>query len=478
MRRGTLLAVLLFGLVCLLGDPGDVQGAYSSHQNDTDVNNFLAVYPFAKGTKLDDCALCHPGGLYPPGDAKAKSYGSCDHCHLSYGLQPPHGKVPLNAYGQAYFDAGKSQEAVKKIDIGDSDGDFFKNGEEIRALFFPGDHADFPGLVPSHAVLMTQERILAIPSHSQFLLGNTTNQRDQYARYRGVKVTELLKHVNIRPEATGITVFAPDGFSRTFPLDVPDPQTPATPPAITNPQYDVMGPYPTGYYYGGLDFVDYAYDPGYPTEDGFKIPDRLHLILGYLRDGDPLKKGLLIPDTANPGRLVLDGEGPYRLIVPQKIAGSPDRGKPVPAGDKWDHDPNKDHNWGAAIRSVAAIRVEPLPTGTTDFRWQEGGWNLVDNGRLVIYGAIDPCTVQVWGKVEKENGKPIADVRLSIGLVSLGQVKEVTTNKWGRFHVDLPAGEYVIIPSKEGYQFGPESISIQLSEHGRTLGFTGTPAGQ
>jgi hypothetical protein len=316
---------------------------------------------------------------------------------------------------------------------------------------------------------MTQERILALSSHSQYLLGNTTNQRDQYARYRGVKVTDLLKHVNIQPGATGVTVFAPDGFSRTFPLDVPDPQTDPT-----KLSYDVLGPYPNGFYYGGLDFVDYAYNPGYPHEDGFPIPDRLYLLLAYLRDGDPLKKGILIRDPANPARLVLDGEGPYRLIVPQKIAGSPDRGKPVPAGDEWDYDANKDHNWGAAIRSVAAIRVEPLPAGTTDFRWQEGGWNLVDNGRLVIYGAINPWTAPVWGKVEKENGKPIADVRLSIGLISLGQVKEITTDKWGRFYVGLPAGEYVIIPSKEGYQFGPESVAIQLSEHGRRLEFTGT----
>jgi len=458
-----MLALLVTGLVWMLDGPGDVQGAYSAHQNDKDVNNFLAVYPFAKGTKLDDCALCHPGGKASDG----RTYGSCDYCHLTYGLTTPHGSVPLNSYGQAYEGAGGTPDSLKNIEPGDSDGDGFKNGDEIRALFFPGDVLDYPGLVPSHAVLMTQERILDLPSHSQYLLGNTTNQRDQYARYRGVKITELLKHVNILPQATGITIFAPDGFSRTFPLDVPDPQTPGS------PQYDVMGPYPKGYYYGGLDFVDYAYDPGYPYEDGFRIPDRLHLVLAYLRDGDPLKKGILIHDPANPARLVLDGEGPYRLIVPQKIAGSPDRGRPAPAGDEWDYNSNKDHNWGAAIRSVAAIRVEPLLDGTTDFRWQEGGWNLVDNGRLVIYGAIDPCTFPVWGKVEKENGKPIANVRLSIGLISLGQVREVTTDKWGKFHVDLPAGEYVIIPSKEEYQFTPESISIQLSEYGRRLEFTG-----
>lgn len=108
--------------------------AYSAHQNDQDINNFLAVYPFAKSTKLDDCALCHPGGKIG-----SKTYGSCDYCHNYYGLTTPHvNAVPLNNYGQAYYDAGRSQEALKNIEVVDSDGDTFKNGDEIRALFFPG----------------------------------------------------------------------------------------------------------------------------------------------------------------------------------------------------------------------------------------------------------------------------------------------------------------------------------------------------
>ena len=41
--------------------------AYSSHQNDQDIGNFLAVYPFAKSTKLDDCVLCHPGRKHHTG---------------------------------------------------------------------------------------------------------------------------------------------------------------------------------------------------------------------------------------------------------------------------------------------------------------------------------------------------------------------------------------------------------------------------
>ena len=58
-------------------------------------------------------------------------------------------------------------------------------------------------------------------------------------------------------------------------------------------------------------------------------------------------KGKLIPDPTNTGRLVLDGEGPYRLVIPQKIAGGPDRpSTATPVGDGWDYDSNKDHNWG------------------------------------------------------------------------------------------------------------------------------------
>ena len=74
--------------------------AYSSHQNDEDVSKFLEAYPFARSTRLDDCSLCHPGGNITQ-SGKTKYYGSCDYCHIIYGLQAPHGQIPLNGYGQA-----------------------------------------------------------------------------------------------------------------------------------------------------------------------------------------------------------------------------------------------------------------------------------------------------------------------------------------------------------------------------------------
>jgi hypothetical protein len=462
--------------------------AYSVHQNDKDINNFLAVYPFAKSTKLDDCSLCHKGGCITSG-TRTSYYGSCDYCHRIYNPNPTPENIvkTLNSYGKAYKDAGggtqdaqASKAAFKAVEGSNSDGedkltdcsgieipnnDKSTNLEEIQALVFPGDARDYPGLVPAPAIGMNLERILKLPGYSQLLLLNASNSRDFYARYRGVKIPDLLKHVGISKKATQITVYSPDGFSQTFLIDVPDPQTDAS-----KVQYDVMGPYPYGTYYGGLDFVDYGTIPGC-IDNGDRIPDKLYMLLAYMRDGDPLTPGKINPTT-----LSLDGEGPYRLIPPQKIAGSPDRScRDAPTGDMDCDRINKEHNAGFSARTIAAIRVDPLPVGTTDFDWYEGGWNLVDRAKLVIYGAIHPRTYPVSGKVsDSSSGKGVPDVKLTFSLLSLGNVGEATTSsprgyskkrsESGKFGIDLPAGEYTVVPSKDGCTFTPASLFISLPD--------------
>ena len=465
MKRLAVIWALFLAVLWSVAMIPPALAAYSAHQNDQDISNFLAVYPFAKSTKLDDCALCHPGGK-----SGNKTYGSCDYCHITYGTQTPHmGQVPLNPYGEAYKEVGsRDQAAIQSIKDTDSDGDGYLNLAEIQALFFPGNPDDHPGLNPAPAIGLNLERILQLPSYSEFLLLNASKSQDFYARYIGVRIKDLLKYAGVRQEATQITVFSPDGFSQTFPIDAPDPQT--DPSKI---QYDVMGPYPYGAYYGGLDFVDYSFIP-FDLDKGNKIPDKLYMLLAYLRDGDPLTPGKINPTT-----LKLDGEGPYRLIPPQKIAGGPDRpSTATPIGDGWDYDSTKDHNAGFSARSVAAIRVEPVPTGTTDFNWYEGGWNLVDKAKLVIYGAIDPHTYSIDGKVLDSSGKGISDVKIAFSLLSLGQVGEVTTIKkegfWnGKFKIDLPAGEYTVIPSKAGCTFTPASLSISIPDAECNLGRDG-----
>jgi hypothetical protein len=464
MKRGTFFWIMVLGFVVMVGAASPGFAAYSSHQNDQDIGYFLALYPHAKSTKLDDCSLCHPGGKIG-----SKTYGSCDYCHQTYGLQPPHGTVPLNSYGQAYKDAGRNQAALTLIKDADSDGDGSPNAAEIQALTFPGNSDDYPGLIPAPAVGLNLERILSLPRHSQFLLLNASNSRDFYARYTGVKMIDLLKYAGITNKATKITVFSPDGFSQTFLIDAPDPQTDPS-----KAQYDVMGPYPNGTFYAGLDFVDYGIVPG-GLQNGDRIPDKLYMLLAYLRDGDPLTPGKI--NSAGS----LDGEGWYRLIPGQKVektAGSPDRscraGTPQ-VGDGWDCDKNnKEHNAGFSARTVTAIRVDPLPLGTTDFNWYEGGWNLADKAKLVIYGAIHPRTYLVAGKVSDgaENGIP--DVKIAFSLLSLGNVGAATTSsdagsfrtrpKLGEFDINLPAGEYTVVPQKEGCTFTPASTVISLPD--------------
>ncbi len=223
---------------------------------------------------------------------------------------------------------GRTTASIQTIQDLDSDGDSKTNLEEIQALTFPGDLKDYPGLVPAPAIGLNLERILKLPDYSELLLLNASSSKDFYARYRGVKIMDLLKYAGISKKATQITVFSPDGFSKTFPIDAPDPQTLPI-------QYDVMGPYPYGTYYGGLDFVDYSFIPRC-LDNGDRIPDKLYMLLAYLRDGDPLTPGKINPTT-----LKLDGEGPYRLIPPQKIAGGPDRPSNSPPSnppDGWDYD--------------------------------------------------------------------------------------------------------------------------------------------
>ena len=465
MKRKRLAWMIVFGLLATGLIAAFAWAAYSSHQNDQDIANFLQAYPFARSTKLDDCSLCHPGG---PNPASPK-YGSCDYCHITYGLQPPHGPVPLNPYGQAYLNAGRDQQALRNIEGLDSDADGYINLTEIQALAFPGDPRDYPGLVAAPAVSLNEKQIKKLPDLKEFLFLNASKSQDWYAEYKGVTIWDILQEVKLAPGATGITVFAPDGFSKFFPLDAADPQTP---PNIT---YDVYGPYPKGSFYGGLDFVDYPKHPVYPY--GSTIPDELGMILAHQRDGKPLTIGKLVPDPANPGRLVLEGEGPYRLVPPQKIAGSPDRPSTAPPlGDGWDFDPNKDHNAGFSVRSVTAIRVEPLPAGTTDFRWTEGGWNLVDQARLVVYGAIDPVKYPITGEISDRNGDPVAGVQITFGLVSMSQVGMTTSGADGRFQTDLPMGQYIVAPIKAGYAFKPDTVEIDISKKGAKVKFKAYPA--
>jgi hypothetical protein len=359
--------------------------AYVGHENDADIQNFIREYPNAAGTRLDDCQTCHRGGVR--GTDTEREFSPCGYCHL---LQYPNARyktgVPknyeqtLNAYGIAYKGKGRTAEALVAVSKMDSDGDGFPNAEEILDQRNPGDAASRPGqpLVPT--VSMTWDDIRRLSFQTQFMLMNTTSEpTDDYATYSGVDVKDVLKAAKVDwTGAIGITVFAPDGYSIDYTIE------------------DATRPFPKGYYYAGprdirakeAMFVRYPASIPSGISDGKEIPVTPWLLLAFERDGKPLESASYEKGT---GRLT--GEGPYRLIKPQRnLTGDPDKpGRPdrsVKAksfNDGWDYSKDIDHNAGFCVRGATVIRINPVPEGFEEYDWKNT-WSLIGDRRIVIYG--------------------------------------------------------------------------------------------
>ncbi len=290
-----MLAVFAFSAVCF--------AAYH-HEGEKDADKFLQVYPDKAGTKLDHCALCHSSGKYEKSEGSFVSLGSCQWCHYSYGYDGS-GNIldTMNAYGKAYHDNGRNAAAISAIETADSDGDGFANKAEIDANTFPGNSEDDPSKKTAPFRVYTKAQLEAMPQHTQFLLMNTSKSGDFYAEYSGVAVEDLLLDAGISDSATGITVYAPDGWAQYHPLKYD-----AAPE-----MYHVFGAYPE---------ASYQYDPeaeswcdysaasckGRKHNDIIAVSGGLKMLLAYKRDGAYLDAGVLSASNK------LDGEGPYRVV--------------------------------------------------------------------------------------------------------------------------------------------------------------------
>jgi len=389
------LSAFLTVFVGCQGDDDDdltpvvVSRGYKGHESDVDMNNLVQVYPAIAGTRLDDCQTCHRGGDVVHVTKGTMAYNPCAFCHLLpypdvdliSGTPASYGDT-LNPYGLHYRNAGDDQQALRDIGWQDSDVDGYTNDEEIAALRYPGDPLSKPGQPVAPIYTFTWEALAALPgSHTQFLLMNSHKQRyDTYAQYKGLTLAAILAEAGVDlTNATGVTVFAPDGYAKDVTI------------AELNAQYA------DGLYYGGLDdtgfgdpeqaFVNYpgaAYIPAGLTGSGDTLPDAMRVIIAYERDGLALDPSYLDPTS---GRL--EGEGAYRLVVPQTTPGSPDRGStysPTTFGDGWDYDVAKDHNAGLCVRGVVAIRVNPMPVGFEEFDWKNGGFSYLEEKKLFLYG--------------------------------------------------------------------------------------------
>jgi hypothetical protein len=359
--------------------------SYKGHENDGDMHAFVNAYPATVGTRLDDCQTCHKGGSFT---AKGKTVvkNPCDFCHLIQHPAPDFDEPQptafadtLNPYGAGYAAAGRTKDGALSIGADDSDGDGAGNNDEIAALKYPGDPASKPGQPVAPARVFTMTDVKALPSMPMFLLANSNKQQyDDYCNYTGVTLQELLKAAGVdtaSPDFTGVTLVAPDGYLKDF--------TAA----------EVLQQYPAGLFYAGLDnatlgpecgFVNYPDTLPEGLVDGGPIPGEQRLLLAYARDELPMDPANLDPTSGK-----LNGEGPFRVIVPQSTPGQPDRGSqysPTTCDDGHDYNPGADHNAGAMVRGVVAVRVNPLQPGYEDFDYHNGGWAYIDSQSLLVYG--------------------------------------------------------------------------------------------
>jgi hypothetical protein len=379
------LGLLAWGGRGALSQEPAVSRAYVGHENDADMKGFIRRYPKAAGTRLDDCQTCHRGGI--KGTDTEREYSPCGYCHLLEFPNPRYATgVPksaadtLNVYGRDYRIAGRTLEAFRAIDGRDSDGDGAANGIEIADLRNPGDPSSRPGLPQAATIVFGWEEIRKLPVQSQFLLMNKTTQKlDEYVTYKGVRLLDLLSAAKVfMTGVTGVTVFAPDGYSIDYGVQ------------------DIVAPFPRGTYYdqplalAGTEMALLEEPASVPSgvKSGKRIPGRPWLLLAYEREGRPLDVSAYDKAT---GRLV--GEGPYRLVRPQKnVDGDPKKpGRPDRSvnakkyGDGWDFSDQIDHNAGAGARGACVIRVNPMPEGYEEYDWKNG-WPLIGEKKIVIYG--------------------------------------------------------------------------------------------
>lgn len=100
-----------------------------------DLSSAAAKYPNIVGTTLQSCDLCHTANV-----------------------------PSLNPYGAAYKSNGRNNSAFGLIENLDSDGDGFKNIQELSSLTFPGNSASFPAVpTPTNPPVATSTPIATNP---------------------------------------------------------------------------------------------------------------------------------------------------------------------------------------------------------------------------------------------------------------------------------------------------------------------------
>lgn len=437
------------------------------HMDEKDAPRFLQAYPDKAGTKLDDCALCHRGNTFTTKKGVEITESACQFCHATYGYDGS-GDITetLNPYGAAYKAAGRSVAAFAAIEGDDADGDTYSNKTEIDALRYPGDASDTPAnAVAPHIILSLDDLKDLLTPHDQFMLMNTSrggsDGLDFYATYTGFVMEELLEAVGWTDNCTGVTVTAPDGYSYTYARE------------SDGANYFIEGAFPEAqFFYDPIadavneGWVDYSAPgcTGRTNGQTIAVDGGLRLLLAYQINGADLE--IAYPDEQDK----ITGDGPFRAVPPQWNPGYPDRQatSDTPDAEPWPYDPDElvtDHNGGFSARGVAAIRVDPLPTGTTEYDWRntqtDAGWGLLNDRKIVIYGNLKNGAVK--GTVTTLLGQPVANALVSTGTGGY----EALTNAAGAFTIrgvfsgpDAAGTTYALTASAEGYRSQTTDVTV------------------
>jgi len=343
--------------------------AYRGHANDVDQQNFVEQYPEITGTILDDCRVCHSGGVQ-----NGRQLNSCDYCHAIY--KKDGFTKSLNIYGKEYMEEGRSLEALKKLDSMDPDSDGFPSGKEIAAGSFPGEKNSVPNQSKVKSRRITLDDLSKLPTFDQLVLLNTHKHKDCYSVYSGWTLEALLRSLGTNFDTlTQVTVVSWDGFQKDFTKEM------------------ILRAFPQGIIREGMDTVEYLGTcpkwVEYPTEipngsvKGDRIVNPLRVMLAHKRNGE------LIPPLGRNENGKLKGEGPYRMILPQSNPSLPDQPEKSSHPDCPNpFDESLDHNSGDCPRGVIGIQVHPMPANSREPDWRTMADDLQKSSSILVFGNI------------------------------------------------------------------------------------------
>lgn len=356
--------------------------AYRGHADNPDIAALLGAYPSLKNTAADSCATCHRSGRVadPLRGGAVRSENHCDYCHGVYVRDKHDARETLNAYGAAYLAAGRNEAAVRALDGKDADVDGHSNGSELKAGTDPGEPASNPSLPPAPSRAYTVaalERLAPVLDQVVFLNSTKSRSGDGYSSYRGQKLGDVLQAVGMLPSAETVDLLAADGYERSFMVGEIRQAWPQGRPALGLGRADLGSCGWVAYDVAGLDAAK-------PLPDAW-------ILMASAENGRRFDTARFDPSS---GRLV--GRGPLRAIVPQFRPAPPDLPQfadascPSRVAAEYHFHDAYDHNAGASVAAIVAVRIRPLPKGTRDVNWQAQAPQSLAKEEITFFGALAP----------------------------------------------------------------------------------------